>query len=278
MNSNDGSENDVAGAPSSTERAPPSHLYKFRSMQPDAQKFTKAIVVQSELYFATPEDFNDPFDQLPAVSVESTPAERETYYRKQAEQSFPDASELEREVAIQGWLSASDDERLAMAREALAQTNAQGSLCSLSARNDAVLMWSHYAANHTGICLRFKVRPDNMFGQASPVRYQRRRPVINRIKMATAPVLDLSSYIDGLITKADFWAYEEEWRVLRTKPAAAVPFKPRDLDGIILGARITADAVKTLREWVAERPPLPLEFFQAVPRQDTFRLDIVQLD
>lgn len=258
-------------------RLPPDHLYKYRSMTADTLKYTRDIVVESELYFAAPAAFNDPFDQQPAVSVESTPEERERYYRSELEAHYPGATSDEREMEFQRRFGWTEEERLTDARRAFLDTNDKGSLCSLSAKNDSVLMWSHYAANHTGICLRFKTHDEEMFGCATEVRYRRERPLINRIKIATAPKLDLTIYTDALITKADFWSYEQEWRILRTAPADAVPFFPEDLDAIILGARITAESVATLTKWIREREPHPLKLFKAVPRHDTFRLDIVPL-
>lgn len=256
-------------------RAPPDHLYKYRSMDGPSLEFTKDIVVGSNLYFANPISFNDPFDQFPAVSVESTPEERALYYREIAD-NIEGAPAAEKEKAYRWFMSATDEELLENSRRALIETNSMGSMCSLSARNDSVLMWSHYAANHTGICLRFAAPPGSMFALAGEVRYQRERPVINRIKMSK-PQPDLAAWLDALLTKADFWSYEEEWRVLRTLPAGIVPFPPQQLNGLILGARVTAQTVQALRDWMQERKA-PLELFWAVPCQATFRLEIVPLD
>lgn len=45
----------------------PSYFYKFR----DISKFTRTIIVKSELYFGSAEDFNDPFDFLPIFTMKA---------------------------------------------------------------------------------------------------------------------------------------------------------------------------------------------------------------
>ena len=45
-------------------------------------------------------------------------------------------------------------------------------ILSLCAKNDDILMWSHYASSHRGICLEFKAGDnDPFFAYALPVTY-----------------------------------------------------------------------------------------------------------
>jgi Protein of unknown function (DUF2971) len=197
-------------------------LYKYRSMDPGSVDFTKSIVLGSKLYFASTASFNDPFDTLPAVSVDCTPEELEAYFHHLAADHMEGASPEEKAEHVQSMSSRSHAERLEIARQALADSSGQLAVCSLSARADSVLMWSHYAANHTGICLRFLFPTE----WAHPVVYAKDRPVLNRIKTTLAPVRDMQAWGRALLTKADFWAYEEEWRALSSSPGEK-PFYPK---------------------------------------------------
>lgn len=111
----------------------------------------------------------------------------------------------------------------------------------LSAVLDQVLMWSHYASSHTGICMRFNTRmpqtdPPDL---AYKVDYREARPIVNRV---TAPD-DYEQLFEAMLVKADFWSDEEEYRMFRPdrlKGAGHESFAPDRLDGVIFGASCSA--------------------------------------
>ena len=93
-------------------------------------------------------------------------------------------------------------------------------LC-VTERNDSVLMWSHYANKHEGVCLQFR-------GLESL-----RTPPLRVIYSDNYPVVDLLEYepfvdrqdetsrakqkemIERMhLTKAKDWNYECEWRII----------------------------------------------------------------
>lgn len=54
-----------------------------------------------------------------------------------------------------------------------------GILC-LSEKPDDILMFSHYAKHHTGICLKFEATDDTeFFGAAQQVNYRSEYPVVD---------------------------------------------------------------------------------------------------
>jgi hypothetical protein len=77
-----------------------------------------------------------------------------------------------------------------------------------------ILMWSHYATNHRGICLELSC--DNaVVSGAFKVQY-----------LSKYPRLDLADESDErillpLITKSDVWAYEDEYRLIAQERSAA---------------------------------------------------------
>jgi hypothetical protein len=245
-------------------------LYKYRSMEAGSVERTRSIVVNSRLYFAAPSSFNDPFDTLPAASVDCTAEELESYWHLRSDELFPDASSDEKAAFRERMMSKSHSERLELAREGLIEGATQDSVCSLSARPDSVLMWSHYASDHAGICLRFLFPSD----WAYPVVYARERPVLNRIKLALSAQIDWSAYANALLTKADAWAYEEEWRALRRGPPGEHPFHFKSLWGIIFGARATTETRELVTSWIAERDEA-VDLLDAMLDSDVFGLNIV---
>lgn len=133
-----------------------------------------------------------------------------------------------------------------------------GALC-LSEVPDSLLMWSHYAASHTGFVLEFdshhpyfheKRSPNDEFRHLRRVHYRETRP--------SAPLSELEG-TDLFLVKSGHWGYEREWRVLRALSDAPVVVPneplpihlfrfPRDaLKGVILGSRITKTAETSVR-------------------------------
>ena len=83
----------------------------------------------------------------------------------------------------------------------------------LTTNPTSTLMWSHYAQNHTGICLGFRCH-NQVFGSALRVEYS-----------DTFPLIDLAnegmeaSLLPFLAKSAD-WSYEEEYRLIAQEEAA----------------------------------------------------------
>jgi hypothetical protein len=70
----------------------------------------------------------------------------------------------------------------------------------------SILMWSHYAADHTGICLEFHIG-NLLFTKVMGVVYEEEFPAIRPTEM-------YERVHDVLLTKAKCWSYEEEFRLL----------------------------------------------------------------
>lgn len=72
------------------------------------------------------------------------------------------------------------------------------------------LMWGHYAANHTGVCLGIEVPADRVW----KVSYQKERleELLHRPFSEAAVDGDLIKQV--VTTKFEDWAYEREWRYM----------------------------------------------------------------
>lgn len=258
---------------------PPPVLYKYRSLaQGAARDFTRDIIVNSRLWFAEASSFNDPFDSYPFFTLDSTPEQYGAYLRYVVEKAKIGATASEREQVFAYLMGLSPDEISQQLQQASGLHLQRLAVCCLSALNDQVLMWSHYADSHAGICLRFKTRPlaGNIPDLAYRVSYSAERPVVNR---ATATD-DYDGLFDAMLVKADFWAYEQEHRLFRREllsGAGLEPFPPDRLDGIIFGARCAPEERALVKAWVEESGN-PIEFLQAVPDPKRFRVSIQPLE
>lgn len=106
---------------------------------------------------------------------------------------------------------------------------------------DSILMWSHYADSHKGVCLGFERNsdPDNglgNYGVCIPVVYRSD----NSLQSFRPLELDHKATSKILTTKSLAWSYEHEWRLI-SKPDSPEIDYPAPLREVIFGLWTTND-------------------------------------
>jgi hypothetical protein len=256
-------------APIEHDRPPNDRLFRYFPLNTsERETWVRDIFINHELYFASPTSFNDPFDgKLPPLETLSKDARRHFIEKFVRERMIPASrNKFVRERMI----PASRNERRILKRELSSRevfaeagrrfqeiVDATGLLC-MAERNDDILMWSHYADSHKGICLEFEATSNTqLFCEAVPVKYADTytafpllgggREWVNRV----------------LLTKSSHWKYEKEWRITRhgiviggvslvTRNVRLNRFSPNALRGVIFGCQCSADTVKKVTSWIHE--------------------------
>lgn len=109
----------------------------------------------------------------------------------------------------------------------------------MALKSDSLLMWSHYASNHTGFCLEYQLTDltQHLFPmQLYPIHYTNE---IFDMNASTKSRLNIYSMaILASISKHIDWQYEHEWRsflwdnaIITQKIAAPIPI------GVYFGAK-----------------------------------------
>jgi len=255
------------------ERSKVSHFYKYRSLSGPSKEWTIRILTDNKLYFSNPKHFNDPFDCRPIYSLACTNDEYQSYITRLVNSREP-SPEGRREL-LASFAKPGMRDKLVQNLEANQEASIMDAvgICSLSATPENVLMWSHYADEHRGICFQFNAsafRP--FFGRAQPVTYQRMRPVCNRITNS-----DYDNLKAVLLTKATEWSYEQEWRIVdHDLPAGPRQFPPEDLLGVVLGYRITdSDELEIMNLIKTYRPNVVV--YKAAPHHTQFKVTLNQI-
>jgi len=129
--------------------------------------------------------------------------------------------------------------------EIVSETNRQLRICSFSLNNDSLLLWSHYAQEHKGICIEYDLL-DNDIARTyiQPVIYSSKVPKIGIFEEYNTMQMIASSLI-----KSKEWEYEQEWRITIFKQSANFPQKlqvPKPV-AIYLGTRFEANS-ESLKE------------------------------
>ena len=170
-------------------------------------KFTLQNLILQKVWAANPRNFNDPFEFVLRDSYRITKDGKIEKFTKE------------------------EKETLARIKEKLSDL---GVTC-LSECEDSILLWSHYTASHTGMCLTFDVKekPKTLF----KVEYSRTFPeFMGRVNT------DFHKY---LVTKGEAWQYEKEHRLIFTKGIGHYDY-PGELTEITLGCKTEKSDVESI--------------------------------
>lgn len=255
-------------------QTPPKKFYKYRSMRGDAMGWVEQIVLQNELYFAPALDFNDPFDLRPTLSFEASHEARVNDFMRLVRERRPELSptqmsEMAQELVSVAFSPANINETTSTMHAQITNmlTEQVGVFC-VSSKRDDILMWSHYADSHSGICLEFDEKCPLMM-QAQKVIYSELRNPINRYADDHSAMAE-----KALQTKSIHWEYEAEWRSFRLDEGpGVVKFSPEHLTGIIIGDRASKATIDKVSEWTLKRTT-PWTVYRASVSKDRFALEI----
>lgn len=251
----------------------PPELYKYYAFD----EWTQNIFERNEIYFQSPDCFNDPFDSKISTTYEGTEEQRISrligFWRK-----GPAKDEKEEVLRLQAvdFVKKCQDVTLfqrSSARSVERLRKQMGIFCMTSERDD-ILMWSHYAEAHTGFCLEFKTG-NPFFPKARRIEekgYKPDRPCLNLIEHP-----DSDRIVQALLTKAIGWKYEHEWRIVDHKNGPGVQIYPSEaLSGVILGCRISPENRQRITQWCQARNPRPTLYW-AEEKDREFGLNIIPI-
>lgn len=256
---------------------PPFKLYKYRP----TNEYTAKIFADHALHFAAPGSFNDPFDCNFHVLVDGAKNEAVTEANAWSEirRRMPDLplnEQIEGAKQVRERLLATrrnEFEQIVMDKLSK-QTNERVGICCFTEVNDDILMWSHYADSHQGICLEFS-SIHTPFQAAQPVEYSIEYPELDLEAVVLSE--ELRAAATWMLRKADHWSYEKEWRVIDfVGGPGGKPFQASCLTGVILGCRIPDEQEAKVRKWISDWPST-VTVYRARRSPTAFRLEIEQV-
>jgi len=151
----------------------------------------------------------------------------------------------------------------------------QAGICCFAARYDSVLMFSHYARGHTGLCLVFDPYQfgDLQTESGDPIKGDL-RPVFYYSEL---PQLDLAKEIALIATaKSGVWAYEREYRLFakvksgRLAGPGKYRIQPATLTGVIFGCEMSMEQMREIRMFTRNRDNF--QYVRAIRKPDHFGL------
>lgn len=217
--------------------AVPDKIYKFRSLHGDSFKFTQDIFVNQRIYLSKIAEFNDPNEANYFITLE------------------PDNP-------YSGWANTGH----------YANMLSKVGVYSLTEENLNVLMWSHYAAGHTGICIEFdSSKGSRLFSKIEKVKYTDVDPLLKREygKIEIDLLKEVCNY------KYHDWNYENEWRIITDGAQKYLHFEKEEIAGVVMGHRISPEDKEWVKYWISSYPNIKL--YQASLKQFNSQLTLLPL-
>jgi hypothetical protein len=223
----------------------PERLWKYREWN----EYARRLIVHGELYYAKTDELNDPFEFRWREDYPKCNTEIDAFVREMLALNYPNDSIAERTVHYHDMFREAKEyaERVRRGGPLMTSTKIMHGLFCASEVNNDILMWSHYAGKHTGVCVGFRlnaVKPKILL----PVNYTDELPIIS---VWTYAKCDGQVMVDLSCTKAKHWSYEKEWRTIHNPGVRTIP---SFVDTVIIGALAPETAKRDVIKAVAEAP------------------------
>ena len=251
----------------------PEFLYKYRPHD----LYSKSWILNEELFFASPAKFNDPFDSKVMYSMEGTIQQKKKYLSEIIQAERPQIKKREKwqiiANALQNQLLEKDYD--GHVRRIQTRIDEYG-VVSFSQKPDDLLMFSYYAKDHTGYCLKYRRLRENFLSVARKINYEPSYPRFSVYEYSVGKVGPLGDKV--LLTKAKCWEHETEWRISVADYANRAIKSPHPiLEGIILGCKMSPEQRMEIIELNNQRAR-PVQIFEARKKKFEFALEISALE
>lgn len=216
-------------------------LYKYRSIN----EHTKDIFKKRKIYFAKPTEFNDPFD----CQINFTDNITAEVYKKYLElHIYPQMSpeqkkDLDSISFKKGKLTVELHRHMHVVRHNFVNTFKNLGILTLSEVRDNLLMWSHYAKNHTGLCIEFDIPVSDSIVE---VKYRNNYPIITYSDLLIDSDRE-KKLIQVMNVKSLDWAYEKERR-LYIKNGGKEYDLPGDITSIYFGCKCDENNINEIKK------------------------------
>jgi hypothetical protein len=252
----------------------PRILYTYRTIN----DHLRDTLIKRQIWVSNPLSFNDPFDCNLPMQKRSTPEEA-----KSCVESLLQRGGYSEEFQLKARRAAERGEIINPHKitEGWEKTMREAGVACFSEIPNDILMWSHYASKHEGVCLGFEDLPSRL--DVRPVQYRQSMPEIRIADFLSKLSWEQLKVL--LLTKSCQWAYEREWRFVHGErkfssdndPARGIPFFPDELRRVIFGCRVSAERrheiILLLKSW-----PTKIHFYQAHTHDSRFALRISRLN
>jgi len=266
-------------------------IYKYYPLtSPEQFKHIESLLLNGEIYFSKPTEFNDPFDSL--VDFDFSKVKEKDIERFLSETGDEKALLAEYgDNFLDGMHSYAEIFSFLEQKTKQIRTKVAGitfRIACFSEKRDNILMWSHYASSHRGICIGFETTIINghlglstvdfpcvskSFMRLKPMKYSDTRPMPYNMFNGSAT----KAMLDFLFAKHILWEYEKERRAIITASifptTGIVHVETSIIKEIIFGICIDQNN----KQFLMKKAPASAEMFQAILPDNSYQLHLKKI-
>ncbi len=210
----------------------PRSLFKYCSID----NFTLEAIKTGCVWMSNPANFNDPFDCALSLDFKSFNKRNSNYYSALSSvlAGRSESHTLAKQQApIPGWV-------MNVANHNFLEEQRKIGVCCFSEESTNILMWSHYADNHRGICIEYEFSEGTLpHSKIQKVNYCNQIPQITVENFNQSTREEKQSMLKELsILKSEIWGYEKEWRLIHDENDTYFP-EVINIKSVILGIKIS---------------------------------------
>ena len=239
----------------------PQYVYKYRISDTDKNPYFDDIFTTNSLMFSSPNAFNDPFDcQLQPITF-PTQADITSFLSNVLSGAPADV------ISNLTYNAINNPDSFAKILEDTINFDKYGILC-LSQESDNILLWSHYADNHFGVCLKFDILKDlDFFSIPLHCIYSRNYPIYNHMTNSNDIVTMM------IKTKFQKWEYENEIRIFK-QANGLNKFNKEALTEIVFGCNVPQLEINRIKNLAIANGYAHLTFKQTYKQTTNYRLSL----
>lgn len=234
----------------------PESLFKYRTFSDLNLKW----IANNSLWISNLRTLNDPFDCSCFVSHQKI--EKREIKKKLSEKCIgakhlnlnlnrDDRRAVSRSIQKK---SSMKNLREKMSDVTFEATSNQYGICCFSSTNNSIPMWAHYSDNHKGFVIEYDYEKLN--AECASRRIDENYQYIQEVIYApTMPQLDSNDekYISKLLlTKSNQWEYENEWRIISSKPSYEDFLYSSVIKAVYLGVMASDKNIQDMKDAIKE--------------------------
>lgn len=208
----------------------PQYIYKYMGNL----TYMEDLFKSGTLHFSRVSSFNDPFEFQSFIQIPDNVNDAINWINKTSQISKNELRKLPKSEILEMIHSTTED--------ALTETLSKVTVCCFSSNCDNILMWSHYANCHKGICFKFDISLCPLLQTVKEVTYDLSMPQFQ---------IEDERNIDKLVfTKSIDWAYEKEYRLLAYNNGD-IEFNKKALVQIIFGCSTPKSDIDKIKRFTS---------------------------
>ncbi|MCX7066193.1 MAG: DUF2971 domain-containing protein [Methylococcales bacterium] len=287
------------------------HFYKYTDIET-----AKLILINQSFRYSSPLKFNDPFDiqneLLSSFDLNKLPTVIQSVIETYVKNDFPIQQDnfgilmLREKATSQGYNKKIEtmiypylQEVVNLIKDGISELNESWKTSLQESRvfcvtegNDNLLMWAHYAKNHTGVVFQLATlaADGNILSAAEKVIYEEKpiafysiEELVKWILFNIEPDFSKVLYTSHAYQKSKHWEYENEWRVIdmredknKTEFYIDHKFESKQLQNIFFGCKTAPSNIKHLSS-IARAINPSVGIYQSKKRPLEYALDFEKI-